>query len=102
MNREVSEWGMTANRILMSLAYFDPRRGFKPLRELMPSLLNVKWEYVKMAEVAEAEGRPWTMEEFVDLCFDGFEKILGTAVQAHSQSGAPADAGQPLPSSEAA
>lgn len=79
MRNEVSEWGMQANRILFALAYQDERRGFMPLRELLPKLLNVKWEFVKMAEVAEAEGRTWTREEFADLCFDGFEKILGIA-----------------------
>ena len=74
---EISEWGMQANRIMFALAYQDRRRGFDSLGELLPRLLNVKWEFVKMAEVAEAEGRTWTREEFADLCFDGFEKILG-------------------------
>jgi hypothetical protein len=78
MSREVSEWGQTANRILLALAYLDPRRGFVPLGSLLVKCLDVKWEYVNMAEVAEAEGRPWTREEFCDLCFEGFEKILGT------------------------
>lgn len=79
MIRDHSHWGMTANRILFSLAYLDPRRGFTPLRELLPKCLDVKWEYVNLAENAEAEGKPWTPEEFSDLCFDGFEKILGTS-----------------------
>jgi hypothetical protein len=77
MSRNLSEWGMQANRILFALAYEDEdRRGFQPLRELLPRLLDRKWEYVNMAEVAEAEGRSWTPEEFRDLCFDGFEAIL--------------------------
>lgn len=77
MRDDLSVWAMTANKILLALAYFDNRRGFVPLRDLLPKCLDVKWEYVKMAEVAESEGRPWTDEEFRDLCFDGFEKILG-------------------------
>jgi len=75
---EISEFGMTANRILFALAYLDPRRGFVPLRDLLPRCLDRKWEYVKMAEQAELDGRPWTLEEFRDLCFGGFEEILGT------------------------
>ena len=64
---EHSEFGMTANRILFALAYLDPRRGFVPLRDLLPRCLDRKWEYVKMAEQAELDGRPWTAEEFRDL-----------------------------------
>lgn len=90
MRDEFSVWAMTANKILFSLAYLDQRRGFRPLGELLPKCLNVKWEFVKMAEKAELDGQPWTPEEFRDLCFDGFEKILGMTDgdRAHSQSGA--------------
>lgn len=77
---EISEWGMVANKILFALAYQDDRRGFMPLGSgLLPRCLDVKWEFVKMAEQAERDGRPWTPEEFADLCFDGFEKIILTA-----------------------
>ena len=74
--RELSWWAMAANRILFELAYRDERRGFLPMRELLPRCLDVKWEFVKMAEKAESDGSQWTPEEFSDLCFDGFEKIL--------------------------
>jgi hypothetical protein len=72
----ISTWAMAANRILMSVAYFDERRGMRPMRELLPKCLDAKWDYVKLAEKAEADGRPWSEQEFNDLCFDGFEKIL--------------------------
>lgn len=96
-----TDWSMQANRILLALAYFDPRRGFKPIGDLLGKCLDVKWEFVKMAEKAEADGRPWTAEEFNDLCFDGFEKILGTADQIHShERNVPRDnnGSQPSPS----
>lgn len=100
-----SDWAMQANRILFSLAYLDNRRGLRPLGDLLPRLLDTKWEFVKLAQQVEREGRPWTPEEFRDLCFDGFEKILGTADQTDShERRVPRDASgdQPLPSSEAA
>lgn len=77
--KELSRWATTANRILFSLAYLDERRKFKPLGDLLGKLLDVKWEYVNLAENQEAKGEPWTPQEFADLCFDGFEKLLGTA-----------------------
>lgn len=85
---------MSANKILLGLAYFDKRRGLRPLGGLLSKCLDLKWEFAKMAEVAEAEGRTWTQEEFHDLCFDGFEKILGTADQTDShERSAPRETG---------
>lgn len=99
MRDEFSSWAMIANKILFSLAYLDQRRGFRPIAkwESMPDLgwgaslrrpklldgtlldrcLDAKADFVRMAEKAEFERQPWTPEEFRDLCFDGFEKILG-------------------------
>jgi hypothetical protein len=82
MSREISMWGQVANKILFDLAYMDERRGFEPLRDKLPKCLNVKWEYVSMAEVAEAEGRPWELDEFVTLCMEGFAKIIGDVSRA--------------------
>jgi hypothetical protein len=73
-----TEWSMQANRILLALAYFDERRGMLPLGDLLPKLLDRKWEYVKSAELAEREGQPWTSQEFGELCFGGFEELIGT------------------------
>jgi hypothetical protein len=70
------DWEAIANRILFALAYFDERRGFKPMGELLTKCLDVKWELVKLARDADYSGKPWTIEEFGDVCFDNFEKLL--------------------------
>lgn len=75
---DLSHWAMTANKALLSLAYFDERRGFLPMgRELMWRCLDAKRDYVKIAEEAQANGEPMTPEEFVDMCSEGFLLLLG-------------------------
>jgi hypothetical protein len=76
---KLSRYGRGANRILMTLAYQDVRRGTvsKPMGEaLLPQLLAMKADIVGMAETAEAQGNPWADDEFVDICKTGFEKLL--------------------------
>jgi hypothetical protein len=98
----MSKWAVAANKILLQLAYFDKRRGFfsiskyppmpkggcglplsanlpKPLDAKIFDMVAMKADYVRMAEEAEANGQPWSHEEFRDLVYDGFEKALGIA-----------------------
>lgn len=91
-----SKYAVAANRILLTLAYQDTRRGFKPIAtypplargthalqtpsddSLLKKLLAVKREYVGMAEADDANGEPWPAGEFDALCQDGFEGLLAT------------------------
>lgn len=96
----MSTWAIAANKILFALAYLDKRRGFKPIctYEPMPAggyglpvrlvqptdgsllrrALQVKRDYVQMAEDAERNGEPMPTREFNAMCREGFEKILAT------------------------
>jgi hypothetical protein len=96
----MSTWAAAANQILMACAYFDERRGFRPIAtwESMPErgwsaplklakavnlapltkALAVKADYVRMAEEAEANGEPWDTVEFNRMCRQGFQNLLGT------------------------
>lgn len=73
--RNLSGWAMAANRILFGVAYQGPR-GFRPMGHLLPKCLDVKAEYVLMAELDEGRGEPWDTIEFNRVCREGFQKIL--------------------------
>lgn len=101
---KMSRWAVAANKILLRLAYQDVRRGFKPIATYPPmplggygqplqpvqptddsslrKILVAKREYVGMAEQDEAAGQPWADEDFIALCREGFEKVLGTPARA--------------------
>jgi hypothetical protein len=82
-DRAFSRWAMAANRILFKLAYEDDRRGFLPLGpELLARCLAVKADYVQMAEDAQSGGEPWADDDFIAMCREGFEKLLGTHERA--------------------
>lgn len=97
----MSRWAIAANKILFALAYLDKRRGFRPIAEYvaMPAggyggshfgqaervsdmrlrrALEVKADYVRMAEDADRVGEPIDDDEYVGMCREGFEKLLGT------------------------
>lgn len=96
----ISSWAQAANQILMAVAYFDERRGFRavgeweampengwglPLRlprnhggETLVIALEVKADFVRMAEEDAARGQPWNETEFNRTCREGFEKLLRT------------------------
>jgi hypothetical protein len=95
-----SSWAMAANQILLAVAYFDERRGFRsmatweptpergwglPLRRpklidgaLLDKCLAIKRDFVQMAEQDEARGAPWEPQEFNRACREAFEQALGT------------------------
>jgi hypothetical protein len=73
----MSPWAVAANKLLFHLAYRDPRRGFKPMGDILPRLLEIKRDYVQMAENAELSGEPMDGQEFQGMCKEGFEKALG-------------------------
>ena len=88
-----SKWAQLANRILW-LLQFNSGRGMKPigkwknpdpwrhgmqatpLDDTFARVLAAKADYVRMAEEAEAEGREWTVEEFVELVRPGLGQII--------------------------
>jgi len=95
----MSKWAIAANKILLSLAYQDRRRGFKPISKYPPmpaggyglplvlpkplddklaKILAVKADYVRMAEEAERDGEPMDGMEFSDMLREGFGRMLGT------------------------
>lgn len=79
----MSRWASAANLILMRLAYQDIRRGFKALGpDLLARVLAVKADYVRMAEDAELERESMADDEFIGMCREGFEKVLGTRAAA--------------------
>jgi hypothetical protein len=72
-----SKYAMAANRILFALAYMDERRGFMPMGDLLLwKCVDIKNDYVRMAEEALARGEPWEPEDFNRLCRDGLERLL--------------------------
>lgn len=97
---KMSPWAAAANTILLKVAYQDVRRGFRPMAEydaapkegwplplkpvkarsdgLLKRVLEVKADYVRMAEEAEAAGDKWNHVEFNRMCREGFEQLLGT------------------------
>lgn len=72
----MSRWAVGANKILFRLAYEDERRGFRPMGDLLPRVLAVKADYVRMAEEAEQDGEPLPDEDFIAMCREGFERLL--------------------------
>lgn len=75
----MSRWARGANKILMKLAYQDIRRGFKAMGEdKLKKALEAKRDYVKIAEEADRNGERWPDEDFIDMCREGFGKVLGT------------------------
>ena len=74
---QMSPWAVAANKLLFHLAYRDPRRGFKPIGDILPRLLEIKRDYVEMAENAELSGEPMDGQEYQAMCKEGFEKALG-------------------------
>lgn len=96
----MSRWAVAANRILFHVAFRDPRRGFKPIGvwgrmppegwglplrlpdaidvSRLNRALEIKRDYVQMAENAELSGEPMDGEEYQAMCKEGFERLLGT------------------------
>lgn len=96
----MSIWAAAANKILFHVAYRDPHRGFRPIAEYEPTpasgyglpivwakamcrdasllkrCLEIKGDYVSMAEQAELDGEPMDGQEFQAMCKEGFEKAL--------------------------
>lgn len=79
----MSTWAVAANKILFTLAYSDPRRGFVPMgKDVMEQCVFIKNDYVRMAIESEAAGEPWDTVEFNVMCREGFEKLLGLTSRA--------------------
>lgn len=100
----MSRWAAAANKLLLHVAYRDPRRGFVPIAKYEPApaggyrlplvwtqakcrddsllkrCLEIKRDYVQMAEQAELSGEPMDGQEFQAMCKEGFEKALGIRV----------------------
>lgn len=99
----MSRWSVAANKILFALAYLDKRRGFVPINSytssppegwrmpliwskanvvegfLLKRMLEIKRDYVEMAEDAARIGQPMDDQEFQAMCREGFERALGIA-----------------------
>jgi hypothetical protein len=97
----MSRWAVAANRLLFALAYMDERRGFAPIAtyapmppggyglpliwsqakcrddSLLERVLEIKRDYVQMAENAELSGEPMDGQEFQAMCKEGFERAMG-------------------------
>lgn len=86
---DMSSWAIAANKILF-VCCFRSERGFKPVGPYdkqgqclddshQRRLLEVKRDYVRMAEEAEKGGEQWDTVEFNRMCREGFQTIIAEA-----------------------
>lgn len=73
----MSPWAIAANKALMAVAYFDEKRGMKPMGdEKLKRALEIKRELVEMAENSEREGVPMDGMEYSDMLRSAFRGVL--------------------------
>ncbi len=73
---KISRWARYANLVLFQLAYKNRSRGFKPIGDSLPRVLELKAKLVKSAEDAFWNGDPFEDEDYKDMVYSALTEAL--------------------------